>query len=494
MKQKCPQCGKTGRRNCPALGTVICSSCCGTKRISEIICSPECEYNTFGMKAIETFRELDNKLFDDVLVPYFLDNEIVTIWEIDKLRNESIDETDFSNKTYMLLQMRLFHEKQPNGKTAFENWRGSGFKGLSNDCRILLQFKSDGMPTVIELQKTIDDNFIECIDLFDMQRGKFLLLDPLIAKGQFPRFTRVMSWLDHFPVFSRLSAHCQMLPAMCANEFIEEIEFQARKKPYRNAEYPEKQYMLENIERCTALPVEIAKQAKSKMLSSLDMKTCIAVYDMENNRKKILKIISSLPDFSENPDMAGAGEQYFDWLRLGKSKAIENDMPEAFRHDDDSQQIGILGNIILKGDSLLLETCSEQKFEFARQMAREYFGDMIMLEKEAVQNLAKELDKENRDFDYSDNDSDGEEILPETQQEIINKFMDEHYHKFIDESIPRLDGHTPRKASQMPSLRHKLLDLMKEHIRNNESLARAKDKEPYDLSWMLDELGLEELK
>ncbi|MCK4983855.1 MAG: hypothetical protein KAS17_13080, partial [Victivallaceae bacterium] len=340
----------------------------------------------------------------------------------------------------------------------------------------------------------IDDNFIECIDLFDERRGKFLLLDPAIVEADMPRFTRVISWLEHYPVFVRLETHSQVLPDTCSHEYVDIIKQSAKAKPYCDAEFSEKQYMLENFKEVSQLPVEICKRQRHEMLSSIDLKTCIAVYDMGKNRKKILKIISSLPDFSENLDMAGTGEQYFDWLRLGKSKAIENDMPEAFRHDNNSEHIGILGNIILKGNSLLLETRSEQKFEFARQMAQEYFGDMITLEKEAVQDIAKELEKEDHALDYADNDLDNEEIPPEIYQEVMHKFMDEHYHKFIDESIPLLDGHTPRKAAKMPVLRPKLLNLMKEHIHNNESLARDKDKEPYDLSWMLDELGLEELK
>ncbi len=35
---------------------------------------------------------------------------------------------------------------------------------------------------------------------------------------------------------------------------------------------------------------------------------------------------------------------------------------------------------------------------------------------------------------------------------------------------------------------------MKEHINSNELQAQDRGNEPYDLSWLLDELGLEELK
>ncbi len=41
----CPSCGKRkGRRACPALGRSICAVCCGTKRLVEIRCPPDCAY------------------------------------------------------------------------------------------------------------------------------------------------------------------------------------------------------------------------------------------------------------------------------------------------------------------------------------------------------------------------------------------------------------------------------------------------------------------
>jgi len=42
---KCISCGKRkGKRICPALSGLICSECCGTRRIKEINCPPECTY------------------------------------------------------------------------------------------------------------------------------------------------------------------------------------------------------------------------------------------------------------------------------------------------------------------------------------------------------------------------------------------------------------------------------------------------------------------
>src|SRR6188474_1868483 len=41
----CPSCGqRKARRACPALGASICPVCCGTKRLVEIKCPPDCGY------------------------------------------------------------------------------------------------------------------------------------------------------------------------------------------------------------------------------------------------------------------------------------------------------------------------------------------------------------------------------------------------------------------------------------------------------------------
>jgi hypothetical protein len=41
----CPLCRtRKARRSCPALGQTICAVCCGTKRLTEIVCPPECGY------------------------------------------------------------------------------------------------------------------------------------------------------------------------------------------------------------------------------------------------------------------------------------------------------------------------------------------------------------------------------------------------------------------------------------------------------------------
>lgn len=42
---KCVSCNsRKGKRNCPALASLICSQCCGAKRVKEIDCPEDCFY------------------------------------------------------------------------------------------------------------------------------------------------------------------------------------------------------------------------------------------------------------------------------------------------------------------------------------------------------------------------------------------------------------------------------------------------------------------
>ena len=45
MMEKCPKCNRRrARRTCPALGEMICTVCCGTKRVTEINSPEDCSY------------------------------------------------------------------------------------------------------------------------------------------------------------------------------------------------------------------------------------------------------------------------------------------------------------------------------------------------------------------------------------------------------------------------------------------------------------------
>ena len=91
--------------------------------------------------------------------------------------------------------------------------------------------------------------------------------------------------------------------------------------------------------------------------------------------------------------------------------------------------------------------------------------------------------------------ADGEsEIPPEIRAEVLTKFHEQHYRQFIDSPVPMLDSKTPRQAARDKKLRPKLIDLMKLHLHGIEQRNWMDNCLNLNLDWVLDELGLEELK
>ena len=68
-----------------------------------------------------------------------------------------------------------------------------------------------------------------------------------------------------------------------------------------------------------------------------------------------------------------------------------------------------------------------------------------------------------------------------------------HYERFLELPVPALDGMTPMQAAKSNTMRPQLIELMKYHIHNVETRNR-KDKISIDISWVLEKLGLSELK
>jgi hypothetical protein len=412
--------------------------------------------------------------------------------EARKVRTDISEEESFIIKMYILKMTRLFMDKQPDGRTVFEIWEADGFDGLTHDEVCMLRYKEHTMPTIVELQKNIDSNLVECIDLFDPGRGKFQLLDPMIASAQYPRYMKALCWLEHYPAFARVNGGL-IVSTLIAEEFIGEVKEMSMEKSFIASEFPEKECLRANFDYFWELPTKMHDEKHKAMLSSIDIKICNALYDIGDNYQQILDIINSKPDFEEMPEDAKEGERCFLWKRCGESKKIEERMIEAFRYDEDGDQFGIVGNLVLRQNNLLIEARTKQLFAFAMKMAGKFFGDLITLQKKAERDLAKEMAAD--DFKPAPRKEKPENEIPaEVKEKILRSYMEKHYRNFIDERIPKLNGMSPRQASRKPEMRNALLDLMKGHIHMNEINAKDQGVSPVSIDWLLDELNLQELK
>jgi hypothetical protein len=81
------------------------------------------------------------------------------------------------------------------------------------------------------------------------------------------------------------------------------------------------------------------------------------------------------------------------------------------------------------------------------------------------------------------------DIQPETQEELVGQYYEQHYRKWVDEPLPALRGRTPREAAAQARERPRVVALLKE-MENMSARQHLAGRAAYDFGWMWGELGL----
>jgi hypothetical protein len=359
--------------------------------------------------------------------------------------------------------------------------------------------------TVIEIQKVLDHKRMECIDLLEPEKGNFLLIDRSTA-ARSVRFSRMLTWLAHYPNFSRIANNGVEVPDIAFREFMDTLQDSFQKERRKHKELLIKDYLSENFGSFGSLIYDLSRQKSIAALERMDLHQCKALYKIEGNYAQIKAILDTKPDFEkrerhpEEKEVAGA--HYYSWLRRGESKALEKRMSPSFRHGDEKEDgVGTVGNVTLLPDKLIVETFTKQKYRFAKTMVKKLFGESLALEKELVVDLARQHAAKIEDNyeDYAQGvilekqEGKKEDIPPEIARELLQKMHKRHYTIFLDDKIPALDNMTPRQAASDPQMRPRLIELMKQHLKGIEIQNKERGLD-LNIDWVLDELSLQELK
>jgi len=499
LEGKCGICGKKARSLCPALEKMICSSCCGSKRGTEITCSGECQYYPFSIKGYDLWLRIDESLARKIMsyVIYHYGREEFEeelenmIFEDEP--NEQTIATASGAATYYL----LFVKKDEDNQTLAQQWKDEGWQGLINDEQMMMNCRLDNSyATIIEIQKILDYQTMVCIDLLDPKREKFILLDRSTAKSAV-RFTWLLTWLNHYPHFSRMANNAVEVPDMIYAEFMDTLKENFKKESRKHRRLTIKEYLSENFGSFCRLSYELSQKKTKAMLNRMDMHQCKAFYILKAKFVSVKAVLDKYPEFSvrdrhpEEENLPGAC--FYTWLRRGKSKKLEDAMLPSFRYEDESLGVGTIGNVSLYSDKLIIETFSKQKYAFAKKMAAKYFKGLVTLKNEVVVDMAKQLAERIDGREEKLLEEKSSSIPLEIEQKLMRDFYKNRYEKFLDEEIPALDNMTPRQAAKKPAMKQQLINLMKLHLKGIEKQNKDQNLK-LSIDWVLEELGLPELK
>ena len=142
-----------------------------------------------------------------------------------------------------------------------------------------------------------------------------------------------------------------------------------------------------------------------------------------------------------------------------------------------------LGTIVLEERRLVFETTSQRRAEWGRdflqQLLREAVNFKAISYEDVRQAMKRAPVRENKT----------PEIPLEVEAEVLGKYYEEHYRKWLDEPVPALGNRTPRDAARLEAARPKLIALLKD-FESRAERQRQSGKIAYDFSWMWKELRL----
>ncbi len=494
----CAVCGRKAGRNCPASGGVICNSCCGARRGTRIDCPPECTHFPFGTEAYDIWLRVDDT-WSKKAFKYVIDK--VGKEEFGRRAEEftpsSTDwETAFIEGAEIELMNCLTSGIDDDNPSIGTLWEKEGWPGLNNDERYMSKYRCRSLPGIVEIQKILDDKAMECIDLLDGDRGRFIVFDRNTA-GRAARFDKIVVWITHYPHFTRLACSGMRLPDTLAGSFLSEIRARTKKTRKIQSDEAVKRYLVEHFTEAFDLIAELGDILRDQMIASMDVDQCRAFYKLLAPRKEIEAILEEKPDFEIREDFEHEPDDppdvsYYRWLRRGKAKAIEKKVRGLIQHgNEDEDGVGILGTVRLTDNELMVETRGRALFKFAGKLIRSYFKKRLSLVDKEIAPIERLLE-EHADSGYEPEES-SEKIPPEIEAQLLNRFYEKRYSDFLDVPVPMLNDMTPREASHTPAMRMKLIELIKIHLNGIDKMRVEKGLE-VDINWIVDELGLDELK
>ena len=185
------------------------------------------------------------------------------------------------------------------------------------------------------------------------------------------------------------------------------------------------------------------------------------------DREAVISALEAHPAFSSNDSDDGLVS--FAWL----------DAPA-----EGSTSRRSFGTLELSGSELKISCNSRERLKRGRNLVEHILPGKLA---RVAENISS-LDEMRKKFPKGNPNPKDAEIPPEIAREIIENHYKSHYAKWIDTSLPALEGNTPRQASQSKRHRPMLEEMLKEFISRSD-MERKSGTPSFDFRGIAEELG-----
>lgn len=506
------------RRDCPALQTFISAADCGRQRGSQLACPAHCPHFPFGTAAPpETWTRLELEWVTKAL--RFLSDRLGRDALQARLRQCEPPVQDQVTKVegavLQLVMMHLMVERDAEGRPAVEVWEAAGFPGLNNDERVMTAHRRHARATVVEVERHLDAHSFLARDRFEPDRPPFLVFNPGLSRGT-ARFARLLTYLTHYPHFARLSVPTFEVPHHLWTDWESRVRAEHATAAATAPGLTLKDFLSRSFAHGVELIVAARQTYNERLINQMDMHECLAAYSYRVPRDEIEAVLREKPEFrAETPQAERAFAQplaAYQWLRLGESAALEEDLRGSVHLDKQVEGVGTVGKLRFYPERLVVETLSKAKHAFARRQLERYLEGRISFEEESVVNLTEVVaDRHRQEATVG---LAQQALFPETAPsappkqspapaagdgrgpvalEALRVAHERKCQTLLETAVPALGGKSPRDAALDPALRPPLVDWIKTQLHYLDRQNREQGTD-FRLDAVLDVLGLPELK
>jgi len=485
--------GKASKhRQCPALGREISRSDCGANRHSRYACPATCPHNPLALEHYTALLATEHKL--DLRTVKWMFDEARDRLSLERGLQHALH-TKSGHGAHAFIIWNLFFRRDERGLTCTERWARAGFPGLDNDERVLMQAKMQVRVVLLEVHRVLDDQRLEAVDLLVPDAPPMILVDRSLA-ARAPRFGTLLGWAYPLPHFWRLSGTTVFLPDVDVFEPLEVITETVRHLGGPSELAAIRLWLAEHFHRVDEALIATAKERHRLMLAGVDAQFGKAQYVLLAPLAECRAVLDAEPE-------------------IDRTEPNDQDRNEGFAEardwfdDEASSQAGrrLLGHVLLGQAAWRIEATGAARLAVLRERFERRMGHRVRFERELREDIGMRLAGE---IPPSDPSLVPPRLLERPMQvelsttrfpvnpvgaskaDIESRHRTEHLRSYADRPMPGLDGQTPRVAAGNPSMRKKLLALIKPLVRRTDE-ANLRTGLTADVNELLRELGLTEI-
>lgn len=479
-------------RLCPALGREISRSECGENRQSHYACPAACAHNPFALENYTALLSTEDAL----------DRRTLT-WMFEEARDraglerglQSALRAGSGHSAHAFTTWNLFFRRDERGLTCAQRWVQAKFPGLNNDERVFVQAKMQVRVVLFEVHRVLDEQRVEGVDLLAPEATPMIIVDRSLA-ARTPRFAAVLGWAYPLPHFWRLSGTAISMSDVEDFETAEVVTETVRHLGGPTEVAALRLWLAEHFVRVDEALIATAKERHRLMLASVDAQFGLALYTLQVPFAECRAALDAEPEIDRDEPTDKERSEGFaearDWF--------DDQFPATTGRK-------LLGRILLGQAFWRLEATGAARLVALRKRFEKRLGKRMRFDRERRDDvgsrLAMEMPKPDqalvpprllqRPMQVEFSTSRVSVTTPlGSKADMEAHFMREYLRDYADHPVPALNGKTPRQAANDPSLRKKLLHLLKPMVRRIDE-ANLRTGRSDDINGLLRELGLAEI-